>query len=74
MKKTLAILTTAIALAGCQSAPPINFSVPNVGYSTKKIDAELKSMTGSIARAVEKTGHLPAGIDTLVPQLWHTAL
>jgi uncharacterized lipoprotein YajG len=74
MKKTLAILTAAIALAGCQSAPPINFSVPNVGYSTKKIDAELKSMTVGIARADEKTGNLPAGMETLVPQLWQTSL
>lgn len=74
MKKTLAILSVAFVLAGCQSAPPINFSVPNVGYSTKKIDAELKSMTVGIARADEKTGDLPAGMETLVPQLWQTSL
>lgn len=74
MKKTLAILIATFALAGCQSLPPINFSVPNVGYSTKKIDAELKSMTVSIARADEKTGDLPAGMETLVPQLWQTSL
>jgi len=74
MKKTLAILAAALALTGCQTAPPINFSVPNVGYSAKKIDAELKSMTVSIARADEKTGDLPAGMETLVPQLWQTSL
>ena len=61
-------------LTGCQSLPPLNFSVPNVGYSQKKIDAELKSMTVSIARADEKTGDLPAGMETIVPQLWQTAL
>lgn len=74
MKKSLFVVAFALALAGCQSAPPINFSVPNVGYSTKKIEAELKSMTVGIARADEKTGELPAGMETLVPQLWQTAL
>jgi hypothetical protein len=74
MIKIILILTAAISLAGCQSAPPINFSVPNVGYSKKKIDAELKSMTVGIARADEKTGALPAGMESMVPQLWQTAL
>lgn len=74
MKNRLTILTIALILAGCQAAPPINFSVPNVGYSSKKIDAELKSMTVSIARADEKTGKLPAGMELLVPQLWQASL
>lgn len=74
MKNSLLLLAFAVTLAGCQSAPPINFSVPNVGYSAKKIEAELKSMTVGIARADEKTGELPAGMETLVPQLWQNAL
>lgn len=74
MKKSLFIATFALMLAGCQSVPPINFSVPNVGYSTKKVEAELKSMTVSIARADEKTGDLPAGMETLIPQLWQNSL
>jgi type IV pilus biogenesis protein CpaD/CtpE len=74
MKKIFAVIAIAAGLAGCQSAPPINFSVPNVGYSTKKIDAELKSMTVGIARADEKTGELPAGMEVLIPQLWQTSL
>jgi hypothetical protein len=68
------MLAVTLILAGCQTVPPINFSVPNVGYSAKKIDAELKSMTVSIARADEKTGDLPAGMETLVPQLWQASL
>lgn len=74
MKKVFAMVVVAAALAGCQTVPPINFSVPNVGYSSKKIDAELKSMTVGIARADEKTGDLPAGMEVLVPQLWQSSL
>jgi hypothetical protein len=74
MNRSLLVIMTAIVLTGCQSVPPINFSVPNVGYSQKKIDAELKSMTVGIARADEKTGDLPAGMEMLVPQLWQTSL
>lgn len=74
MKRYLCVVAAAMLLAGCQSVPPINFSVPNVGYSTKKVEAELKSMTVGIARADEKTGELPAGMETLVPQLWQNSL
>ena len=74
MKKAFLVLAAAIALSGCQSSPPLNFSVPNVGYSKKKVDAELKSMTVSIARADEKTGDLPAGMETIVPTLWQTSV
>ena len=65
---------TAILLSGCGSIPPLNFSAPNVGVSQKKIDAEMKSMTVTIGRPDEKTGDLPAGMETIVPQLWQTAL
>ena len=65
---------TTILLSGCGSIPPLNFSVPNVGVSQKKIDAEMKSMTVTIARPDEKTGDLPVGMEQMVPQLWQTAL
>lgn len=65
---------TVIILSGCGSIPPLNFSVPNVGVSQKKIDAEMKSMTVTIARPDEKTGDLPLGMEQMVPQLWQTAL
>lgn len=64
----------AASLSGCAPLPPLNFSVPNVGISSKKIDAEMKSMTVTIARPDEKTGDLARGIEVLVPQLWQTAL
>lgn len=76
MKFRLAIAATfaTLFLIGCASRPPMNFSVPNVGVSKNKIDAELKSMTVTIARPDEKSGNLPAGMEQSVPQLWQTAL
>lgn len=70
----LIAVVAAFLLAGCGSVPPLNFSVPNVGVSQRKIDAEMKSMTVTIARPDEKTGDLPAGMEQMVPQLWQTAL
>ncbi|MGV8892705.1 MAG: UDP-N-acetylglucosamine acyltransferase [Burkholderiaceae bacterium] len=68
------IAALIIFMSGCSSVPPLNFSVPNVGLSQKKVDAELKSLTVTIARPDQKTGDLPAGMEQLVPQLWQTAL
>lgn len=76
------MVITAIFLSGC-AAPPLNFSVPNVGLSQQKIDAEMKSLTVTVARPDEKTGSLDmkfavgtdAGLgDQIVPQMWQTAL
>lgn len=69
-----AITVIAAVLSACGSVPPLNFSVPNVGLSQRKIDAEMKSLTVTIARPDEKTGNLPAGMEQMVPQLWQTAL
>jgi hypothetical protein len=68
---------TVVALflfSSCAPLPPLNFSVPDVGVSEHKINAELKSMTVTIARPDEKTGDLPAGMEQMVPQMWQTAL
>lgn len=54
--------------------PPLNFSVPNVGVSETRLDAELKSITVTLARPDEKTGQLPAEAQHEVPQMWQTAL
>lgn len=63
----------ALLLSGCQTLPPLNFSVPNVGVSQKKIDAELKSMTVTLARPDEQKGDIVAGMEP-VAQLWQTSL
>lgn len=74
IQRLLVVAISALLLAGCGSIPPLNFSVPNVGVSQRKIDAELKSMTVTIARPDEKTGDLPLGMEQVVPQIWQTSL
>lgn len=64
----------SVLLAGCAANPPLNFSVPNVGVSVKKLDAELKSLTVSLARPDEAKGKIPAEAQHEVPQMWERAL
>lgn len=73
MRRLVVVALVVLALSGCQSMPPLNFSVPNVGYSSKKLDAELRSTTVSLARPDEAKGDIPAGTEAL-PQLWQNAL
>ncbi len=68
------VTALAISLAACAPMPPLNFSVPSVGASSRKIPAEMRSMTVTLGRPDERTGELPAGMETSVPQLWQTAL
>lgn len=83
----LTAVIAALVLSGCGSAPPLNFSVPNVGLVQRKIDAELKSVTVAVARQEEKTGDLDfkfAAIGDVnpnealaaqnIPQQWQGAL
>jgi len=73
--KRFGIFFTILCLSGCVPVlPPLNFSVPNVGVTRNKIDAELKSLTVSVARPDEKTGLLPNGIEHQVPELWSVAI
>ena len=58
---------------GCVSLPPVNFSVPNIGVSSTKLDAELKSLTVSVARPDEATGEIDPGIGVHTG-LWKTSL
>jgi len=70
-----------VLLSGCGTLPPMNYSVPNVGVSQKKIDAEMKTMAVTIARSDQQAGQLdfkyvipgPDGqalAEQMVPQLW----
>ena len=60
---------------GCVSVslPPVNFSAPNIGVSSTKLDAELKSLTVSVARPDEATGEIDPGIGVHTG-LWKTSL
>lgn len=86
-KNLVTTIILAWILVGCGSIPPANFSVPNVGLSQKKIDAEMKSLTVSVARPDEKTGDLDLSMvsmdfngqggsagDLATPQLWQASL
>lgn len=75
MKKLFlaSIVLTSALISGCTAPPPVNFSVPDVGVSTKKIDAEVKAITVTLARPDEKKGDLPAGIEGIT-NLWKEAL
>ena len=72
MKKLLAILFVA-ALAGCTAPPPLNFSVPDVGVSKAKIDAEVKAVTVTLARPEEAKGAMPMGIESIT-NFWKESL
>lgn len=68
------VVAAATLITGCATPPPpLSFSVPNVGYSTKKIEAEVKSITVSVAREDERKGDLPLGIEA-IPAMWKSSL
>ncbi len=75
MKKALLtfVALSGLFLSGCATPPPVNFSVPNVGPSQAKIDAEVKSITVSSARPDESSGDLPMWTTNILPQ-WKEAL
>lgn len=74
VKKLFLAALALLALSGCAANPPLNFTVPNVGLSPTRINAEVKSLTVTLARPDEKKGDMPAWAQTEVPSLWQTAL
>jgi len=69
------VLLTVLVLSGCAtSLPPLSFSVPNVGLSSHKIDAEIKSLTVTTARPDEATGEFALGVGPETCNLWKTSL
>lgn len=72
MKKLLGLLLVLV-LTGCQAPPPLNFSVPEVGVSTKKIDAEVRAITVTLARPDEAKGEMPMGIEGIT-NFWKESL
>lgn len=74
MKKLLAAAIVIAALSGCAANPPLNFSVPGVGVSSKKLDAELKSLTVTLARPDEAKGKVPPEAQHEIPDMWENAL
>ena len=63
-----------VALSACGPAlPSLNFSVPNVGASSHRLEAEVRSLTVTLARPDEATGNILAGAEELLP-LWKDSL
>ena len=69
------ILFLLLLSSGCIGTKrlPVNFSAPNIGVSSTKLDAELKSLTISLARPDEATGEIDPGIGVHTG-LWKTSL
>lgn len=74
MKKFVLVAALALLLSSCASNPPLNFSVPDVGVARQKVDADMRSLTVSLARPDEATGKIPAAAQHEVPQMWESAL
>ena len=66
-------LVLSVMMVGCAAPPPINFSVPDVGVSKAKIDAEVKAITVTLARPDEAKGSMPVGLEG-VTNLWKESL
>lgn len=67
-------ISILILVSGCQTTiPPLSFTVPNVGISEKKIEAELRSVTVLPGRPDEVKGELN-GVGAGMKELWQTSL
>ena len=83
-RPVLALLAVmgAFALAGCGQIPPLNFSVPNVGLSEHHLDAEVRSITVTLARPDEQVGEIDIVLAEMAANAsgaglasqWHVAL
>ena len=83
MRRLVIVVATLMLGACAQDIPPINFSVPNVGVSQHKVDAELKSLTVTMGRPDEQTGPINLMVETMSPapgtggvvtSIWRTSL
>lgn len=71
----LLFIFVTLLLSGCAGTiPPLSFSVPNVGLSSHKINAEIKSFTVTTARPDEQTGDFSPGVGPKTCELWKTSL
>jgi uncharacterized lipoprotein YajG len=71
------LIVLLLGLGGCATpSTPLSFSVPNVGLSSKKIDAEVKSITVTFGRPDELTGEVrvPPIMIQQVAEQWRVAL
>ncbi len=77
----LILIATGFILSGCQTWAQYNFSVPNVGVSQTKIDAQLRSLTITNVAKVSIWDYFPDEIPDIgsslmerIPGVWQKAL
>ena len=75
------VVVAGLALAqGCaEQMPPLNFSVPNVGPSSTRFDAEVRSLTVTVGRPDEQVGVVnlmweSGGTGAVLASTWREAL
>ncbi|MBY5268473.1 hypothetical protein [Spiribacter salinus] len=69
--KLLALVALATVIAGCQTVPPTDFTVQDVGMVDNRKDAELRSLTVGFAPQAQQDD---MDADSTVPGLWKGAL
>lgn len=76
MFKKMFFLGTVLALGGCASAPPLNFTAKEPITPASRINAELKSISVTVAQASEAQGKMRfnLGYSETIPALWKTSL
>ena len=87
IRKLVVLVGLVVTMTGCVSVhdlPPLNFSVPEQGVSEKKLDAEVKSITvtvagpedrkGKIDMVMAETSGFSGATGGSVTRIWHTAL
>lgn len=67
----VAILVTSVAVTGCTSIPPVDFTVQDVGMVSHRKDAQLLSLTVGYA---PQTQQKRVDSDASIPPLWKESL
>jgi len=71
MKNLILVSLVALIVSGCTSAPPIDFTVQDVGMVSQRKNAELKSLTVGYATQVQQK-KVQSGY--AIPGIWKEAL
>jgi hypothetical protein len=76
MNKKSAALVFTLFLGGCTQLPPLNFTPQQVSRVGRRADADLKSITVSVAQPAEKKGNIDfnMGFSKTIPDIWKAGL
>ena len=67
---------SAMLFASCTQLPPLNFTPQNVARVSRRADADLKSITVSVAQPGEKKGAIDFNMEysKTIPDIWKSGL